>query len=137
MYFVKRKLRWDDGYNLAGLFCFFMFPAGVAIARYLPEEWLPRCGFKLLVGVPCPTCGAWRGLTLLFKGDIAAAWRSQPFLLGCAVLLALVACYALVTAVAGWPRYYLVLSRWERRLAWLLVGLALFANWFFLIIDGR
>lgn len=43
--------------------------------------WMPRCPSKLLTGYDCPGCGSQRMLHALLHGDIAAAWRFNPFIL--------------------------------------------------------
>lgn len=43
--------------------------------------WSPRCMVHTLTGLECPGCGSQRMLHALLHGDIASAWRYNPFLL--------------------------------------------------------
>lgn len=45
------------------------------------SRWMPRCPSKLITGYDCPGCGSQRMLHALLHGDIAAAWRFNPFIL--------------------------------------------------------
>lgn len=137
MRFKQLPPRWDDAYSVAGLFFFPLLAVAATAAAYAPQTWLPRCGLKRLTGLPCPTCGTWRGLCRLASGDVSGALRSQPLLVGAGVALAGVAAYALVTAVLRRPRCFPQFSRRERRFVWLMALVAILANWIFLIVDGR
>ena len=41
---------------------------------------MPRCPSKLITGYDCPGCGTQRALHALLHGDIAGAWRFNPYL---------------------------------------------------------
>lgn len=43
--------------------------------------WMPQCPFLRITGLMCPGCGAQRALHALLQGDVAAAFRFNPFLL--------------------------------------------------------
>jgi len=54
---------------------------GLLIARFAnPDRPLPFevCGFKILTGVPCPTCGLTRALCHALRGDWAASVAYHP-----------------------------------------------------------
>ncbi|MGN6251283.1 MAG: DUF2752 domain-containing protein [Marmoricola sp.] len=53
-----------------------------------PGSW-GRCPVKLLTGWDCPGCGALRAVEDLTRGDLAAAWHSNPLLVLSLPLLAL------------------------------------------------
>ena len=50
--------------------------------------WMPQCPFLRLTGLYCPGCGAQRALHALLLGDLAGAFRFNPFLLSIVPLLA-------------------------------------------------
>lgn len=89
--------------------------AVVAVAAayfyYNPEDeiFCPKCPFKLLTGLSCPSCGAQRAFHAALHGHLAEAIAFNPFMLiglpylGAAVLGA----YA-TPAVAQWTRRYLL-----------------------------
>ena len=101
-------------------------------------EWPPLlCPFRVVTGLPCPTCGSTRALLALAAGDVSAAWRWNPLLVGILALSAIYLAYATVVAVCGLPRLRVQAS--ARAGKWLRAG-ALFvvtAGWIFLIVDGR
>ncbi|MEM6676197.1 MAG: DUF2752 domain-containing protein [Planctomycetota bacterium] len=53
------------------------------------------CAFRDWFGGPCPTCGVTTAASHLVRGDLAAAWTTQPF----APLAALATAIAAVTFV--------------------------------------
>ncbi len=50
--------------------------------RFDPSSfaWMPQCPVHLLTGWQCPSCGAQRAFHSLLHGDLAAAFRFNPFL---------------------------------------------------------
>lgn len=59
---------------------------GIAIFYLLVDpaaggNWMPQCIFLRTTGLQCPGCGAQRMLHALLRGDIAAAWSYNAFLL--------------------------------------------------------
>ncbi len=57
-----------------------------------PSEcgWMPRCPSKLLTGYDCPGCGSQRAFHALLHGDVAGAWRVNPYLFFAVPFFALV-----------------------------------------------
>ena len=58
--------------------------AGVYVyAHYNPEnhQFFPKCPVYLLTGYQCPGCGSQRAFHQLFQGNIAMAFRYNPFVL--------------------------------------------------------
>lgn len=57
---------------------------GVMALFYLldPEQsqLMPKCAFKLLTGLDCPSCGSQRALHALLHGRVADALSFNPFL---------------------------------------------------------
>ena len=78
------------------------------------------CPFRVLVGIPCPTCGMTRSLAALGSFHFIEALRFSPLLIiggACGLL------------VAAWHRKFV----WIGRLALpFLIGISL-ANWIYLI----
>ena len=59
-----------------------LLAAGIAYYNIDPAttEWAPKCVFKMLTGLQCPSCGIQRALHCLLHGDVVAAVRYNPFL---------------------------------------------------------
>jgi hypothetical protein len=93
---------------------------------------LPPCTFRLVTGVPCPSCGMTTSFALLMHGDIANSLRANAV----GTLLALF-CLALIPwslASALLRRYFLIASL-DRALMWAVVVFVvlLLSRWFILI----
>lgn len=102
-------------------------------------EWPPiLCPFRVLTGVPCPTCGATRALFAFAQGDLVASLRLNP-LVGGGLLLALpYLAYATLVSVFRLPRLRIAqVGPGEARLTRIATWVVLAAAWGFLIVDGR
>lgn len=44
------------------------------------SEFMPKCAFKLLTGLDCPSCGSQRAVHAVLHGDLPAALSFNPFL---------------------------------------------------------
>ena len=88
------------------------------------------CLFKRITGVPCPTCGSTRSVLHLLGGDIAGAFRMQPFVFAAAVIFTA----ALLLRVLSARRVHVEMSTTARRIAWSLVLAAFLANWAYVIL---
>ncbi len=76
-----------------------------------PEDELlaPKCPFKLLTGLSCPSCGGQRAFHAALHGRFADAIAYNPFLLiGLPYLAAAVVASATHGAVARWTRAHLL-----------------------------
>jgi hypothetical protein len=108
---------------------------GLALAT--PGIQLPRCVFKTLTGLPCPTCGVTRTVIALSRFDVGRAFYLNP--------LAAVACVAgLVYLLYAATVLGLRLPRLRPRVseidAWrlrVLVVTVVTINWIWLIGTGR
>jgi hypothetical protein len=132
-----RPARWDDWVAMVGLYAVPLVVLEGAVYFFLPTRWVPRCFFKRLSDLPCPTCGAYRAFRALLQGDIRGALAIQPLLTLLALTAAALFGYALLTACGRLPRFHLVCSPRERRAVWLAAGALVLLNWLYLIIDGR
>jgi hypothetical protein len=118
------------GVLLAGL--------GVLVAT-LPEGGggPVTCPFRALTGLPCPTCGLIRTTHRLLRGDLAGAFALNP--LDAAAMLVSVPIF-LVIGVANRTRGVAIrvsASPGEKRLAWLVLGAAVAANWAYVLTTQR
>lgn len=111
--------------------------ACAALALAAPELQVPRCGFKVLTGLPCPTCGSTRACLALVRGDLAAAFASNPLfvLAGAGALVYLL--YAASVLAGRLPRCRPLVTPADvfaaRVASMALVGV----NWAYLIVSGR
>jgi hypothetical protein len=90
---------------------------------------LPRCGFRALTGVACPTCGSTRMLQALAEGDVPRAAAASPL-----VLLALLLLVAWV--VLSLARRRVVLTRAEQRRLAALAAIAFALGWLYAACCG-
>lgn len=111
-----------------GLMCVAGVGAGV---RFLPPGLIPPCGFHVVTGHPCPTCGMTRMGFFLLEGDFVAAFRMNPFLfLLCATLGLWVAAGALLRTARR--DLFLEISEREEPWWWLALVAGFLANWAYL-----
>ncbi|MFH1502434.1 MAG: DUF2752 domain-containing protein [Candidatus Eisenbacteria bacterium] len=94
------------------------------------------CPFRVVTGLPCPTCGLTRTAGHLLRGELAAAFGTNP--LDAATML-----FAAPLMVGMWAANRLgrwalrvELSRGERTWVWLVTGAALAANWLYVLTSG-
>jgi hypothetical protein len=108
---------------------------GVALAT--PGIQLPRCVFRTLTGLPCPTCGVTRTVIALSRGQIDRALFLNP--------LATVACgfgilyllYAAAVLALKLPRLRPVVGPVAARRLRYATMATLAINWAWLIATGR
>ena len=112
----------------AALFC----AAAVPFARDLAAG-APACAFRAITGVPCPTCGGTRALLALARLDLGAALAWNPLVTLLVAVFFLGGLVALVRALRGQGIPDGAPPRWAGGAA----GLALAANWAFVILEGR
>jgi hypothetical protein len=112
----------------AGLGC----ATGAVLAlRYLPFRILPPCGFHLVTGHPCPTCGMTRVGFLLLDGRVGAAFRMNPFLFTIAAALAAWVAVGAALRLAGRDLWIEVSDR-EEKWGWLALLAGFLLNWAYL-----
>ena len=112
----------------AGLVCV----AGIGlVAKLVPDRWIPPCGFHLITGHPCPTCGATRMGFLLLEGKVPAAFQMNPFLFLVVAGLAAWTASGLAFRLAG-RDLWLEVGRKEEKWLWILLMAGFLANWAYL-----
>lgn len=62
---------------------------------------LEACGWPLVYGIPCPTCGCTTAATQLVHGDVIGAFVTQPFGAAVALLGLLAGAHAIYCLVRG------------------------------------
>ncbi len=99
------------------------------------------CLFKEVTGLPCPSCGTTRSLLLLFNGEVAAAFMTNPFALLLALVLVIVPLWIAVDVARKkesfyclytWVEQLFIQSKWVTAFAVTLVVL----NWIWNIAKG-
>ncbi len=108
---------------------------GVALAT--PGIQLPRCVFRTITGLPCPTCGLTRTVIALSRGDLDRALFLNPLAaVACgAALLYLI--YAAAVLALRLPRFRPTISATGARRLRLAAVTVLGLNWIWLIATGR
>ena len=108
---------------------------GVALAT--PGIQLPRCAFKTITGLPCPTCGVTRTVIALSRGDVDRALFLNPLAaIACgAALLYLI--YAAAVLALRLPRLRPTVSAQSARRLRVATVAVVALNWVWLIATGR
>jgi hypothetical protein len=111
---------------------------GVVAVGLLGLDRIPLvlCGFKAMTGLPCPTCGSTRVLGRVAACDFLGALAMNPLATGIGVVVVLWGLGELLLlrrqealSVEAGPR--------AGRVLWVCAGLAVLANWVWLVISGR
>lgn len=92
----------------------------LVLGALLPPDGtrIPACPSRLITGVPCPGCGLTRSVTSLEHGDVAKAWRYNPF----GIVAMLVILWYVVRPVLGERRVERVENwRLTRAVGWLVL----------------
>ncbi len=94
-----------------------------------------ECGMKMLLGLPCFTCGATRATIALTGGDLAGAFALQPLIVTLYGLLATWGLISFSSFLAG-RRVVLTLSETEKTFVKAAIIVAPFLNWAYLVAAG-
>ncbi len=102
---------------------------------FIPEKYWPPCGFHLVTGHPCPTCGATRAAVDMIHGRWLEALQTNPFF--SIVIWTLLAWVAVggVTWLAG-RNFTIQVSPHEEKWWWLLLLAAFLINWAYMWVVG-
>ncbi|MBZ5589133.1 MAG: DUF2752 domain-containing protein [Acidobacteriia bacterium] len=106
-----------------------MRPLWLALAPFAP-----RCPFRVLTGIPCPTCGTTHAAVALMHGQLGAAFAANPLATVAGAGFAIGGVIAPIWAALRWPlpEFPTPLPAWLRA----AVIAALLANWIFLIVKS-
>ena len=108
---------------------------GVALAT--PGIQLPRCAFKTITGLPCPTCGLTRTVIALSRGDVDRAVFMNPLAaIGCVVGVVYLL-YAAAVLALRLPRFRPTVSAAGARRLRIGAVAVIATNWLWLIATGR
>ena len=107
-------------------------PALLALAAWLTpaaeghgtheQLGLPPCGWLVVTGHPCPTCGMTTAFALAAEGDLAGSFHAQPFGLVLALGTAAGFWISLHVAVTGSRAGRLAAKLLQPRVLWLAAG---------------
>jgi hypothetical protein len=108
---------------------------GVALAT--PGIQLPRCAFKIITGLPCPTCGVTRTVIALSRGDLDRALFLNPLAAIACVSALLYLIYAAAVLALRLPRFRPTVSTTGARRLRVAAVAVLALNWVWLVATGR
>ena len=107
----------------------------IPLVKFLPVGWIPRCTFRRLTDLPCPTCGSTRLFQSLSRWDLPAAFWLNPLMtvtLGVLIVYSLGAFFHWFQGGDG---------RWIRipfqGKGWWWVGIFVALNWGYLILTDK
>jgi hypothetical protein len=100
---------------------------------YLPSF---NCPFHQITGIPCLSCGASRAADSFFTGNFGAMFYYNPLLVVSSAALLLFSLLKLFEYILN-IKIVLKLSRKAALSGKILIGLAVAANWLFLIVSNR
>jgi hypothetical protein len=115
----------------AGLTCLAL------TTTHVVDIQLPRCAFKMLTGLPCPTCGVTRAIMAMTRFDFATALAMNPLAVAGAAIGAVYLAYAAIVLVGRLPRFRPTFAPRDRVAARLIVISVVMANWLYLVSAGR
>ena len=125
---VERRLEVLNAPVIALMIWILLLIAVVVVSRLTGTQPM-LCSFRMLTGVPCPSCGSTRGVLLLLEGDPIGAFLMNPLVMVTLSLLATIFTLRLLfRRKVKWNP-----GRSER---WVYLGLgiaALLANWWWVI----
>jgi hypothetical protein len=109
----------------------------LAVALATPGIQLPLCVFKILTGIPCPTCGLTRAVIALSRGDVGRALWMNPLAAVAGIAALAYLAYAAAVLVLRLPRLRPVVTPLDARVL-RVTAVTLFAlNWAWLVFTGR
>ena len=106
--------------------------AGIGwVVSKIPPRLIPPCGFHVVTGHPCPTCGSTRTALALLRGRLGEAFLTNPLFTAVLVGLALWVAAGAMSLVFG-RRLTLDFGGREAWFWWLLLLVAFLLNWWYL-----
>lgn len=116
--------------------------SGACLALAVMWLWLrlpiPRCGFHVITGLPCPACGATRSVVALLHGDFVRAWQFNPIVFLVIAAVFAFDLYALAVLPLRGPRLRFAFSPsfLPPRLVRFAITIGIAMNWAYLIHRG-
>ena len=95
-------------------------------------SFVPSCAFKMLTGIPCPTCGSTRSMVHLANGDIFAAFMMNPLMTVSFLVSILFFLYGIITLLLDLPRIKFLLTKKEGAAVRFCAVALLLAQWIYL-----
>jgi len=92
----------------------------------------PSCAFKMLTGIPCPTCGSTRSVVHLANGDIFAAFMMNPLMTASFLISILFFLYGIIALLLNLPRSKFLLTKKEGAAARFCAVALLIVQWVYL-----
>ncbi len=126
---VRRRPDWPL-WAVAIVSAWLALVAGAVLLIRYTGTAVELCIFRRLTGLPCPTCGATRGVLELLAARPVSAWLHNPLLFTVLGLWMVLVGVRILTGRS--PR--LNLTRPQKALAWAAVAAAVAANWLYLIL---
>lgn len=105
----------------------------VAAATPQHERGPVICPFRAVTGLPCPTCGMIRAAGHVLRGELTAAYRTNPFDAAAMTVAApLLLLLWAMNAAGGWVLRIDARPR-ERAATWVLAAIVLLVNWAYVL----
>lgn len=110
-----------DGLAASIIISFLMMVLALPLIRVLDMQSLIGCPFRVLTGLPCPTCGYTRFYQLVTGGSLGKAIQFQPFL---AIIVIFSAAAAGMATVSLWRRCEVKLPKLLLQGIWAVLALS-------------
>ena len=94
------------------------------------------CPFRLLTGIPCPTCGMVRTARLVMQGQFSPAWMMNPLDALAVMVVGPLAVVLLAANRLGAWAVRVRAGRREKVALWGLAAVLLAGNWFYVLRNG-
>jgi hypothetical protein len=136
---VSRSYRTRDEIDYEVLWFLVSLGAAIILAAWLSLGLpTPRCAFRSLTGLPCPTCGATRAAWQFLHGHFLASLLFNPlaFVLYC--MITAFDLYVLIVLIGRAPRLrFTDFTPGERTTIRYAIFVLVGANWIYLLLFQR
>ncbi|WP_413789732.1 DUF2752 domain-containing protein [Flavobacterium aureirubrum] len=120
-------------YSFLLIACFFGFIYLFYSVHHQEKESFRVCIIKNVTGIPCPSCGTTRAITLLFDGRIADSLAMNPFGLLVGMIMVVFPIWILIDIIFKKNTFFHSYKKWEQisSTKWLaaLLVLLVILNW--------